>query len=516
MAPSPALAQLRLDLAALQIPTGASGAAMAGAALTPQAFANLSAIAQAPGAALAPAAGPVATSGAAAPTDALQRVMLAQQVLGKLEPGAFAKLPQDGQEAALNALWDNWKAKGLVGDDSAPRAFDALVIQGVDDRALTAANKSIFLGVGVLGYPLEDALWLSRTRIGDALDENQLHYPSDQRWRDASGTPEFLSTTPEGQALVDAWGRAVEHGRRVIAQVEAGSTELPASAEIAPAAAAGFARLVAELRRRGDAEALRYLRDEDPTFVAFLLDARKPGYYLYNGDKSVVARIMATDAAHALGIRRVEHGDAGAVVRSLYYYRPERVAERLSAVAAQPASADAAPTRELLATYAPRLASAARVLPAVAADAKGYSFVEPQFLAVAALDSRENQLATYGKQAASSQRYELPIDAKTVRALRAEGRRYGALEQARWDALLALYDACPALAAAAPETALNVVSQPYQSGGRLIAPVKAPGRGAVLQLFLLDRLVALGKSDAKARDALLRFAAKGVEAALAR
>lgn len=533
IAPLPALTQLRLDLAALQAPAAAS--------LSPAAFANLSVIARAevpapaaaaplaaapgPAAASLPAASAAASAVAVVPTDALRRVALAQQVLGQFEPGAFAKLPEGEQRRALDGLWDHWKAQGLVGGGAAPpsapargetalRTFDALVIEGVDDKALTSANKSIFLGVGVLGYPLEDALWLAHTRIRDAIDENALHYPAGQRWRTDDGTPEFLGTTAEGQELVDAWGRAVEYGRQLLKQAQAGAAALPASAEFSREAAAGLAAVAAELARKGDAEALRYLRDDDPTFLAFLLDARKPGYYLYNGDGSVVARVMATDAAKALGLRRVEHGDTGAVHRSLYFYRPRRVAERVAKVAHGTATSEVAPVRDRLASYLPRLEAAARALPPDAPGPPAYEFVDPRLLPASALDSEANALASYGDAAKTFSRYDLPVTAGTVRTLRAEGRRYGALDEGRWDALVSLYDACPALAAAAPETSLRVVSQPYQTRGRLIAPAKAPERGALINVFLLDRLASL-RGDPAARAELLRFSAAALQASLA-
>jgi hypothetical protein len=530
LTPAPALAQLRLDLAALRAP---GAAAALPAALPPAAFARLSAIAQAPAAgiavpaaaapalAAAPAGAPApGSAAAAAPTDALARVRLAQQVLGKFSPEKFATLAPGEQQAALDDLWDHWTAKGLVraesGAEPALRRFDALIERGVDDKTLTAANKSILLGVGVLGYPLEDSVWLARTRIRDALDENALRYPQGQRWHTQDGTPEFLGTTKEGQDLVDAWGRAVEYGRAVLARAAAGETRLPKSAEFSRQAAAGLASVAAELKRRGDEPALVYLRDEDPTFMAFLLDARKPGYYLYNGDASAVARIMATDAARALGIRRIDHKEGG-VQASTYFYRPERVAARLEAVASGPASRDAAALRDALKPYAEEARALARSLPAAPKAASDWSFVAPETLAAASASRNDpNLLSSYKDFVRGFSRYDLPITAGTVRALRAEGRRYGALNEGQWKALLSLYDACPALRKADPQALLRVVSQPYETDGRLFAPAKGPERGVQLQLFALDRLAALEAGNGRERAAFLRFAASALEAALAK
>jgi hypothetical protein len=508
LSPSPVLAQLRLDLAVLQKP---------GMPVSPAAFANISAILQVPSVALA-AAGPAAVTAASggaqvkAQTDALARVELAQQVLGKFDADTFAKLPSGEQQLALDALWDNWTAKGLVGSPKSKSeplaAFDAAISDGVNDKKLTAANKSIFLGAGVLGYPLSDSVWLAHTRIRDAIDDNMLRYPANQKWHTADGTPEFLGTTKEGQETLDAWGRAVDYSRLILKQVEAGSKNLPKSAEIPPEAAAGFARLAAELKAKGDAEALAYLRDQDPTFVAFLLDARKPGYYLYNGSDSIVARIMATKAAGALGIRRLDQKD-GAVHASTYFYRPKRVAERAAAVSAGEASSDAASYRDAMKPYAARLAALASKLPAGSGSAQGFGFVEAQFLDASALESAANKLETYGAKQGFS-RYDLPITAGTVRGRRGQG--YGALSDAQWRGLVALHDASPLLKAAAEDTPLRVVSQAYETRGQLIAKNKTGG--LTVQLFVLDRLAEL-ESDPAARGSFLRFLAAAAAGALA-
>src|ERR1019366_4359083 len=118
-----------------------------------------------------------------------------------------------------------------------------------------------------------------------------------------------LGTTKEAQSLVDTWGGATDYGKQIVTAVKEGKSEFPKSAVVSPAAADVFAAVARELKESKDDAALAYLSGQDPTFSAFLLDAKKPGYYLYNGDKSVVARIMATKAASALGVRRIDKPD---------------------------------------------------------------------------------------------------------------------------------------------------------------------------------------------------------------
>lgn len=297
---------------------------------------------------------------AAQQTDALRRVELAQQVLGRFDPNEFSKLPPAQQDAALGGLWEGWKSRGLVEDPGADAdpgaALDRMLVAGVEDRALTSANKSAFLGVGVLGYPLEDSLWLQRTRIGDALDENSLRYPKGQRWHTDDHTPEFLGTTPEAQSLVDAWGAATDYGKQLVEAVKSGAKTLPKGAAASPAAAAAFAAVARELKANKDDAALDYLSGQDPTFSAFLLDARKPGYYLYNGDQSIVARIMSTKAAAALGARRIDKKDGDRVVASTYFYRPARVAARLVETGKRKVEPYDDDARRRLAEYGARMA----------------------------------------------------------------------------------------------------------------------------------------------------------------
>lgn len=336
----PALATLAADLAILNPTAGVPLLPASLVAMTPASWGGLQTALAAPVAAELKA------------TPAARRVEFARETLGRFEPEAFAKLPDGDKDALLEELWDGWKARGLAGE---PDAFGQAVLAAVDDKALTSAGKSVFLGSVVLGYPLNEALWLARTRIGDALDENSLTYPRGQRWTDPSGTPEFLGTTKAAQELLDAWGRAVDHSRRVAALALAGEP-LPQHPEISAEATAGFAALVRELSAKGDEAALKYLKEEDPTFIAFLLDARKPGYYLYNGDKGVVGRILATKAAKTLGLRRVEHPDPGlANYSSTYLYRPKRVLERLDRVIADEAAGEDA-IREALSGHRRRLA----------------------------------------------------------------------------------------------------------------------------------------------------------------
>ncbi len=352
---TPVLSQLRLDLAALQ-----SSAVLpqlpVSVLTTPEAFAGLQKAVDDASRLKAPEI----------QTDALRRVELAQQVLGRFDPNEFAKLPEAQQESTLSKLWTGWKDRGLVdaGTQNDPGGtLDRLIVAGVEDRALTSANKSSFLAVGVLGYPLADSLWLMRTRIGDALEENTLNYPRGQRWHTDDHTPEFLGTTREAQSLVDTWGGATDFGRQIVAAVKEGKSEFPKSAVVSPAAASAFAAVARELKENKDDAALAYLSGQDPTFSAFLLDAKKPGYYLYNGDKSVVARIMATKAASALGVRRINKPDGDKVHASTYFYRPARVAQRLASMEKLKVDSYDDDARKRLAEYGRRAAALAGQLP---------------------------------------------------------------------------------------------------------------------------------------------------------
>ncbi len=501
LAPTPVVLQLQLDLAtlnpALAVPSLAPSTLLASIQLAAR---------PSPVAATAPAA--PAPAGRA---EALLRVRHAQQVLGRYEPGEFAKLPEDRRAAALAELWDGWKASGLVAEPEGPSPADRLVLEGVDDKTLTSANKSIFLGVAVLGYPLDDALWLARTRIQDALDENTLRYPPGQRWMNADHVPEFLGVSGQAQGLVDAWSAAAALAEQIVAQARAGSKILPKSSAASPAAAADFARLAEELLARGDREALDYLAGEDPTFTAFLLDARKPGYYLYNGDASVVGRILKTDAVARMGLRRVKHPDASLPgVSSTYLYRPARVLSRLREVRGEPGKPDSDAARSRLASYIERLAPSA---PAEHPEnpTAPYSFAEASTLPGSALDSPANQLSSYPNAARSSSRYDLPLPAVTLRARLASGERQTTLDETRWKALARLFKASAALARLEGE--VRLVSEPHQTRGRLVAP-SADGRGVVIQLFMLDELARLERENPKKTAAFLRFAAAALDGAL--
>jgi hypothetical protein len=533
LSPPPAVLQLRLDVAALSAPT--SLALPPAAALNPAAWTNIqAAIAAAPAAAAAPglalpaAAAAPGLAAAAAPnvaaaaplpgaapieTDAVKRLQVAQQILGRYDPAEFAKLPADQRDAALNELWDGWSRRGLVaepgprGEDL--RRLDRTILDGVDDKALTRSNKSIFLGVGVLGYPLEEAVWLSRTRIGDALEENKLTYPSGQRWRNESGTPEFLGVGDRAQGLVDAWGAATEAAKEIARQVELGSHELPESTAVSRDAAAGFARVVAELLAGGDKEAVDYMTGQDPTFTAFMLDARKPGYYLYNGDKSVVARILRTRAAAALGIRRVDHPLDGTDHASTYLYRPARVVESLRAAAREPAPKDAEAERAALGAYAERLAPLVAAAPTPAASQAPYTFSAPEFLPGAALQSAANQLPA-GLRGGT--RYDLPFPLSSLRPRLASGDRYGQFTQERWEAFGLLEKSIPALANASGETVVRFVGEPFQTRGRRIASM-ADGKGVIIQFSVLDDVARL-RDDPAGLARELRFLTAAFAAAL--
>ncbi len=349
LTPSPVIAQLALDMSALS-PSGAVPT-LVGAPLSPSpsAWANMSFLVKGVPAAAVPES--VKPSLGAKPA-AAERLAFAQNVLGRFEPAKFAEMSDAERDAKLEELWDGWKARGLV--PGGPDALDRAILAAVEDKELTSASKSTFLGVAVLGYPLQDSLWLQRTRIDDALDENALHYPAGQQWMDRSGTPEFLGTTKRAQELVNAWGAATEHGKAVVAAVRAG-TPIPKTDAVPKRASAAFARLAEELKAAGDEEALAYLSGQDPTFSAFLLDARKPGYYLYNGDKGVIARIMKAKAAADMGIRRVEHPVPGLTISSSYFYRPRRVVERLKELDGEPGGEHSSREKELLQSYIPKL-----------------------------------------------------------------------------------------------------------------------------------------------------------------
>ncbi len=500
LAPTPVVLQLRLDLASisptLAVPTLAPSALLVSVQAAPVAQpVNL-----VPGAAPLPA--PVAT-------DALRRVEVAKLVLGHYDPAEFAKLPEDKRDAALAELWDGWKARGLVTEPEGPSPADRLVLEAVDDKRLTSANKSVFLGVAVLGYPLQDALWLARTRIRDAIEENTLRYPEGQKWHTADHTPEFLGVSPQAQGFVDAWGAATDYGRQIAGQIRAGSTVLPKSPAAPPAAAAAFARVVSELWKAGDREAVDYLSGPDPTFTAFLLDARKPGYYLYNGVGSVVARIMRTKAAADMGIRRVEHPHDGLPGGSIYFYRPGRVVDRLREIQSEPTGDYGDKEKTLLAEYLPRLealAGAARSTPAPAP----YTFGEPDALPGSALDSARNRLANYAKSP-SLQRWDLPLPAKSLRERLNGGERHPSFDEDRWKSLARLYAASNRLKDYDGE--LRFVSERYQTRDRLVATA-AGGKGVVIQMALLDEISRLAREEPKALPGFVRFAAAAIDGAL--
>ena len=521
LAPTPVVMQLALDMASVS-PGGPASLTLSPALpVTPAVWANLSAVTQGvtpaapaiPALAAAPAGRAVAPAGVVAPfkpaleTGALARLQIAQDLLGRYEPGAFAKLDAAGRDAALAALWDGWKAKGLVAEPGGPEAVDALVLAGVDDKALTAANKSVFLGVAMLGYPLQDALWLARTRIRDAIEENTLRYPEGQKWHTADHTPEFLGVSPQAQGFVDAWGAATSYAKQIVAQVKAGSTVLPRSAAASPAAAAAFARVVAELKAHGDGEAVAYLAGQDPTFTAFLLDARKPGYYLYNGDGSVVARIMETKAARALGIRRVLHPVDGLNVSSTYFYRPRRVLDRLREIHDEPGGPHSDNEKALLAAYEKKLEPLVGG-PSVDAPPAPYSFADPDSLPGSALDSPKNALSSYPQTAAT--RWDLPLPAASLRARFASGDRHPSLDEARWKALGLLLKASKL---SSWDGDARFVSERWQTRDRLVAPSK-DGKSVLLQLALLDEIDRLSRGDKKTLASFLRFAGAAVDGAL--
>lgn len=486
---SPALNQLRLDLAAASVKLDAASPLQ-------------NVIAAVPRAAQAPVA-----------TDAIRRLQVANQILLRYDAENFAKLPEADQAQALSAMWDGWKMNGLLGAEKSQPAMgklDALVLEGVRDARLTSANKSVFLGAAVLGYPLADSLWLSRNRISDALDENALIYPRDQGWVNASGTPEFLGVSPLAQPLVDRWSQAARHAAAVVRQVRKGSRELPLSKVVTKEATAGLARVASELLAAGDTEALDYLESrQDPTFSAFLLDAGKPGYYLYNGAGGVVARVLATRAAGTSGVRRLDQPEMGTVVPSTYYYRPARVVARLAALLVEPAD-HAEKERDLFSQYAARAGALGVKEPK--GDVKGWTFSEPEFLEGSALDSARNRLTSYGEGTKGSfSRYDLPLKAGALRSRLASGEAIPSLAGERWDSAADLFKASGALSKAGDDVEVRLVSERFQTRDALVAK----GQGSVLvQVFALDELARLKKTDKKAARAFLRFLAAAVDAAL--
>ncbi|MFI5347059.1 MAG: hypothetical protein ACHQ51_11860 [Elusimicrobiota bacterium] len=518
VAAPPAALQLRADLIALSVPT-TMALPPAAVPLSPAAWSSVQAVLAPapadPAAVLPHAATPAAPAAVKEQrAAALARLEVAGQVLGGMKPGEFAALPEAAQREALDKLWDGWRSRGLVSEPAektggdAGRRLDALILEGVDDKSLTFANKSIFLGVGVLGYPLEDAVWLSRTRIRDALDENNLRYPEGQRWMTDDGTPEFLGQSAGAQKLVDDWGAATTLGAQIVRQVEAGSKDLPKSSVATPAAAAAFADIAADLAKAGDKEALEYLSGRDPTFSAFLLDVRKPGYYLYNGDKGAVARILATPAARRLGLRRVEHGDEGSVVPSSYIYRSARVAERLREASRETDTNDTADIRRRLQAYAERAAPLAE--PGPSAGASAYKFVEAEFLPGSALDSAANVMPAQAGGAAG--RSDIPLPLSVIRQRLASGERHPLVEEARWNALALILRGNPELAAVPGAKQLRLVAQPYQTRGKRVARM-TDGSAAMIQLSALDELARMKPgSDQQTRE--LRFLSAALQAAL--
>lgn len=483
LSPTPVVAQLKLDLAALNPAMGVP--VLTPSALMPQVL-----------------AAPLPVAKAAAAVDAkpeVLRVQAAKEIL----PSNFAELPPAARDEALEKLWDGWKSRGLI-ESSA----DATVLAGVDDKQLTSANKSVFLGAAVLGYPLADSLWLQRTRIGDALDQNSLHYPSGQRWHNESGTPEFLGISPEAQPLVDAWGEATEQGRRIVAQIRAGSRTLPESGVVDRRASAAFGRVALELKEKGDEDALDYLSGKDPTFSAFLLDVRKPGYYLYNADAGAIGRILATKAAGALGLRRVEHPDpslpgSGAT----YLYRPARVLERLRELASSPVEKYDEPARARLAAYADRLAPHAGASPR--GETAPFVFAAASDLPGAALSTDRNKLSSYKPAADAYRRWDLPLTLPLLRPRLEKNDPHGSFDAARWEALSALYAASAKMKTSGAD--FRIVADPHLTRGALVAPSKG---GVAVNMILLDEIARLKREDEKALPGFLRFAAAAVDGAL--
>jgi hypothetical protein len=495
VSPAPVVAQLHADLAALA--PAASLSLPPSAVLTPAILAGLK---------------DVPLSGAASvQTDAVRRLLVAQQILGSFDPNEFSHLPEARQEEALEKLWDGWKSRGLVGENSG--RFNALVLEGVEDRALTSANKSILLGVGVLGYPLDDALWLSRTNIRDALDENKLHYPAGQRWHTDDHTPEFLGVGPHGQGLVDAWGAATAYAHAIALQVESGSKVLPENDAASHESAAAFADLVNELLRNGDHEAVAYITGGDPTFTAFLLDVRKPGYYLYNGNSAIFDRVLATRAYAALGATRLEHPDPAIRHSVTYLFRPERVVAALRAAASAPAAPGEEKVRRGLGDYAERLAS---LMPPSPHPRTGrYEFDDPNFLIGSVLDSPRDRIVAE-RDNDSDRRYDLPLPLASLRQHLRENQPYMQFSPARWRAVAMILRRCPALRDAPPDVIVRFTGEARRTRGRKIAPVHVEkGRGIGINMAALDELANLESGPPAALQNELRFFSVAIEAALA-
>lgn len=530
LSPPPVAAQLRADFVSLSLPTHLE-LPPSFVTANPVAWTNLRAVVlntPVVGAAAsatpvipaglaptAPAAVPPAPGAPVVETDAVRRLTVAQEILGRYDPAEFQKLAQGDKDAAFAELWDGWRRQGLVADPEHggedARRVDRMILDGVDDKSLTYSNKSIFLGVGVLGYPLADAVWLARTPIGDALADNRLSYPAGQTWRNASHTPEILGTTPEAQRLVDRWGAATAYAAQVVRQVVAGSKELPDDAAVPHGAAVGFASLVAELLRAGDRAAVDTLSGADPTLTAFLLDAGKPGYYLYNGDGSAVARIMKTKAVAAMGIRAVDHPAGVGDHKSTYLYRPVRVVESLRAAARQPGlDGEARDAQTRLAAYAERMAPLAA--PASEAASGGFTFTDPAVLPGSALESPAN---AFPHSPGVRNRYNLPFPLGSIRHRMVVNEPWTQFNDAQWRGLRVLLRSVPSLTAAPDDLVLTFVSESFASRGRLIAPATDGRRGAIVQMALLEKLAAL-EGEPEKLAAERRFLVAAFTAALSR
>ncbi|MBI3288527.1 MAG: hypothetical protein HYZ74_03305 [Elusimicrobia bacterium] len=499
LAPTPVVRQLQADLAVIHagaIPELAPSALP----LTPSAWSNIRLVAAQP---VLDARGAVA-----GPSGALRRIQLAQEVLGGYDPASFEALAPDERNAALARLWDGWRTRGLltadVSQEAAGSPADRLVLEGVRDAELTSANKSIFLGVAILGYPLEDALWLTRTNIHTAHEENTLRYPQDQPWLNPAGTPEFLGVSRHAQPLLDDWAAAVEHGRGIIAQVRTGSTKLPKSAKITPQASAAFANLVRELLDKKDFEAVAYLRNNDPTLLAFLLDARKPGYYQYNGSGPIIKRLFETSTAGRMGLSRVDKPDAFLGTPETYLYRPQRVLTRLREIEREPATRDTREAKARLTSYIERLAPLIKPAPRI--SAAPYSFVEPQFLAGSALRSPSNFLLKLPPRPTAYPRYN-----PTLRVRLDAAERPPELDAQRWRALQKLI--AKTGKSLKPGAEIRLATESWQTQGGLIAPAE-DAAAAVMNLSVLDEILRLEKRAPDRLPDFLRFAAAAVEGAL--
>src|ERR1700691_4040695 len=106
LSPAPVIRQLQIDLSVLAVTAQLPELPPSNLSLTPSAWANLKD--------LVPAAAPPQSAAAQTPTDALRRVELAQQILSRFEPGAFAELPDAKKDEVLGELWEGWKAHGLA------------------------------------------------------------------------------------------------------------------------------------------------------------------------------------------------------------------------------------------------------------------------------------------------------------------------------------------------------------------------------------------------------------------